>query len=775
MSSEDLLRDFKTQIKILDARLTKETKYSGQLNIQFIPIADLRTILNRDAVYSLMRCRTAEASDHGDLDKCVEDAETHFLRTIATLISASDKKSLAKLFDCLLKIIPQDSFRILSDDQLPLSLNDAKARFGDEKGRSFHSNQFSFCALEFKEGKDHHLADNVRLPIVHVGEEKGRGAVGIVHPVTIARGHWTDKNGMSNSEHERVFAQKVFNVVAANNDTDNNDKFQGELQKLKELRRSTTTHKNITYHLASLEERGGQRQSLFYELAEQSLDQLLASPAQPKEWGWPKKAAFMRNATDVLHALYWLHDFRPDCAVYHFDISPRNILIFMENGKAVWKLSDFDLSEFKYRKDWFSSNISSAGWNQNDLSSVHCAQAPSSYRSPEVFDGGRVGPESDVWSFACILSLVLSYLHNGGEAVHEFHKTRIRKNPHGGKKVDFFYEQGDTLGQSKGVHPSVTAWFRKLREEQECFHHAEYVSQLTKRLVDKVFGECDKKKRIYAKNLHQILAHELYRYQQAHEKTDGKSEQDEYTPVDDTSISESIMQRVAKNGATDQRNTSTREFSAASSSGISDERSALSSSSVPHTRPTSQSYGIISMDVRSPATPPLTPTQSRETVPRSLPEQASSDSVASLPQESSSSPPIPYQEYPSDSVISRHKSSPCTLFCSDSNLNTLAALLNDSARDLNTTCRGCGLTPLQHAANCSDAEVLRTLIESVPNIDLEQVCGSGRTVLMECCYEKQVESAIILKEKGATLDKAQFKAMKKRVPRRLRDAFQREL
>jgi hypothetical protein len=46
---------------------------------------------------------------------------------------------------------------------------------------------------------------------------------------------------------------------------------------------------------------------------------------------------------------------------------------------------------------------------------------------------------------------------------------------------------------------------------------------------------------------------------------------------------------------------------------------------------------------------------------------------------------------------------------------------------------------------------------------------------MECCYKGQVDAARILKEKGAKLDKMQFRNMKKKIPPRLWDAFKRDL
>jgi hypothetical protein len=785
--SDDRRRNLRNQIDELGKRLRKETVYVDQLDKQFVPSARLRTVLNRDAIHKLLGVYSSERSTD-EVDQAVGRAEADFLRTLATLVTSFDQKSLTKLIHHLLRIDVLGPFRTALDEELPLSSEDAERRFGQEKGRSFYHNQFIFCAIEFEEGKDHNVVRNVRLPFKYKRAEEGRGAVGIVYSVTIARGHWTDKDGsMSNSQSERVFAQKVFSMNNKNNEKER--KFRGELQKLKDLKANNKVHKNITYHLASLEQPAIPEFSLFYELANQSLVRFLATSTSDDvgnpldRWVWTRKAAIMKNATDVLDALASLHDFRPDCAVYHFDISPNNILVYGKGEDAIWKLSDFDLSEFKYTKDWYEDTVSSAVWNPHDRSSIICAQEPGSYRAPEVFRGSHVGPGSDVWSFACILSLVLSYLHQGPRGVHRFMQARSRDEL--GAEVDYFYERVSPLGPSKGVYDGVVAWFKELKEKQECPRHAKYVEQITECLLSEVFDQPDTKRRITAKHLHMAVLRAYDRYKHASEQYELNQDTTEQNLMEQDHDGEENV-RIPTLSANQS------EFSSLNSSWISDQQPALSSSSAPRSHTPSLLNQTISIAIPSPATPPMTPVPPPTAPPLSpVPsidlvgpsqERISIETIVRVPSRpASNTMPSPTQDLsisPIGPPISPQQTNPtpplCAL-CTAPRHPPLPGLLNDCTRDPNAKCRGCGKTPLQRAVNCTDRDVLRKVLAAHPNIDLEQKCGSRRTILMECCYKRQVDSALTLKEKGAKLDKVQFRAMKDIVPRPLWNAFKGDL
>lgn len=250
-----------------------------------------------------------------------------------------------------------------------------------------------------------------------------------------------------------------------------------------------------------------------------------------------------------------------------------------------------------------------------------------------------------------------------------------------------------------------------------------------------------------------------------------------------------------------------------SSAWISDQRVSTLAASTSHSRTPSQT---ISIRIPSPATSPLIPVAPRTAPPPSPipsidlagPSQGhlSTDTVVRDPpatQDSSINPVVPSpssQDLSSNLIVPsprthsldispilppppQHTTSnpPNCFSCTSPGLPPLQGLLNNCNLDPNATCRGCDKTPLQHAVqfavNRNNPRILRDLLKHfpLPTINLEQKYGSGRTLLMECCYKKQLDAALILKDKGAKLDKAQFRKLKGNITKRLWDAFRKEL
>lgn len=729
----------------------------------FIPFADIREILDGNTIHKLFRCY--DGSDDKQ-PTATRRSASQYLKVLATLIHIYTDNSLSKVVRYIKgHSNSHDSWVPPSDDRLPVTLEAAQRCFGEQEGYFFFSEQFVFCALVIREDGYHQIFDHDRPLFPFVSEKfKDEGAIGAVYKVKLARGHWLDSNGVSNNVYEKELAQKRFNVEGKNNAKKNKEKFYGELEKLKELRRSPRSHKNINLHLASFDV--GSKYSMFYELAEKDLDKFLFEPVTPDRWEWWQKAALMENATDVLDALAWLHDFRPDCAVYHFDISPKNILIFKERRESAyieephrirqtaWKLSDFDLSEFKYTE--FLSSASREGWKRSGTSSVSCTLEPSSYRSPEVFYGSRIGPESDVWSFACIFSLVLSYLHDRGKGVHNFQKALLRETPNGNGKWDYFFDPASVPEQSIRIHSSVKEWFEILKEKQECLHHREYVKQVTGSLVSEIFDKPEKSKRLKAASLHEILWREFKKFCGKHQRNDSLTE--EHPPV---RLEDLRLRSICGNQDPEEG----KDYLG---------------------RNTNANCGPHSIAIDTPIFTPVPPSTPRPASPSGSGPRERSEVI---PEVNISSPAssmdgyLPKRAVPTVLPVAqptqshrfpdRPKCADFSAFCNDPNSHKLKALLDSDARyHLTKKCRHCNYTPLERAAE--SPEILRDMIQDARqraiDLNLNSECVGGVSLFTKCCIEKRWESAIILKENGAkTIDREKLKRM--RIPPQYKKAL----
>ncbi|KAL8680135.1 MAG: hypothetical protein Q9186_003659 [Xanthomendoza sp. 1 TL-2023] len=127
----------------------------------------------------------------------------------------------------------------------------------------------------------------------------------------------------------------------------------------------------------------------------------------------------------------------------HHDLKPRNILV---HGKD-FLLADFGLARLKLAVD-SSKSIFTAG--------------PAWYLAPECEDGDddfekhTIGRPSDIWSFGCILTEVLTYLLEGAEGVIGYEKRRKVKL---GMVTTYTFHAGRFSPNS-----GVLAWMLRLRQ-----------------------------------------------------------------------------------------------------------------------------------------------------------------------------------------------------------------------------------------------------------------------------------------------------------------------
>lgn len=190
--------------------------------------------------------------------------------------------------------------------------------------------------------------------------------------------------------------------------------FEKELHNLSMLR--LIKHPNIVELLAAYTFKG-KHNLIFRKACDKTLSSLLEHPR-------PQQFASFGSVLDALSglcsALDAVHEFKfPDLSFIgcHHDLKPDNVLI--DNGSFL--LADFGLSSFK---------------DSNEGSDTSFKQVRGDYVAPECQDledlstENRVRRPSDVWSLACIMLEVVTWMAFGPHGVEEFEENRAFKVDH---------------------------------------------------------------------------------------------------------------------------------------------------------------------------------------------------------------------------------------------------------------------------------------------------------------------------------------------------------
>lgn len=323
----------------------------------------------------------------------------------------------------------------LSDSELPISRARAEHLFPG-KGDAFFTTQLQFCAIVLQDKKELNCSDNEQIlrPLPYLRQENiGSGGFGQVWEVKIERHHMLSANGDSENRDPVLLARKDFQIQAA---------FKKELEVLREIMKQPQKHDHLVPLLAILQQEA--IYSLFFPLASCDLSAYFDQAPVPRDLD-EKKTIYHRGVA-LAGALAFLHHGLTNMSCYHLDLKPKNILVYHEGTPdEVWKIADFGLSSVRV-----NATLQSNG------DSTMATGVPGTYLAPEcAVIGGMVSALSDVWSFGCIFSLVLTFMMEGGDGIEKF-KNRRGKEPNG----DTFY----TDPAKPQVSPAVTKWFDHLKE-----------------------------------------------------------------------------------------------------------------------------------------------------------------------------------------------------------------------------------------------------------------------------------------------------------------------
>ncbi|KAJ4303172.1 hypothetical protein N0V90_002065 [Kalmusia sp. IMI 367209] len=433
----------------------KDDEHPGHF---FVPLGEIERILSEKSLYSLLQSwepqpdkETIRRAIHTILERKSNDdlGGYRFLRVFATLIYSGNEAYITGATACFLNVDSRQ-WQPPEDASFPSSNKSAKEAFYKDKQddgffERFFDQKKYFCALILKEGGKHEVHGEQILPfLIEDNEKLGNGAAGTVYKVKVAKRHWQDK-GLSNPQ-DIFLAIKKFDTPSSD---DQRNSFENEFKNLMELKNASIRSENVMLPLASLIH--GEQRYLIYDLAETQLQDYIWDTTSKYTFSSTRTKAVLKNATDLVGALHWIHQYKPYHQIWHGDIKPDNILILRRGSRELWKLADFDRSRAK-------TSLSESGSSASNPTDRQI------YRAPEVVEG-KGGKRNDVWAMACMIVLILSWLDNGPESIGQFSDKRRNGDP---AAPDFFGNASATVdgpNSENVLNPMVKEWLGLLCEK----------------------------------------------------------------------------------------------------------------------------------------------------------------------------------------------------------------------------------------------------------------------------------------------------------------------
>jgi hypothetical protein len=176
-----------------------------------------------------------------------------------------------------------------------------------------------------------------------------------------------------------------------------------------------------------------------------------------------REASCLAGALDFLHYKLKLRERKMSCA--HLDFKPENILVKWHAGNRTpvgqWLIHDFGTAKIKEPSE---DNALAPGDFLAHFSLTKAQRNPGPFQAPEVQPSKDrvVGRESDMWSFGCLLAVVLAFAIGGPPHVTKLAKTRYDRAESGQTRTDYFYkfENGRAI-----LKATLTRWLQSLRTD----------------------------------------------------------------------------------------------------------------------------------------------------------------------------------------------------------------------------------------------------------------------------------------------------------------------
>ncbi|RDW79545.1 hypothetical protein BP6252_04183 [Coleophoma cylindrospora] len=395
---------------------------------KFLGATKAGEILSKDRLQRLFNAANTEERLQDQLIKDISKSKGGYLNVLATLIFGECIEALKDISRRGLSL----SFSEATDDHLPFS-DELLQRLpiGPTEAGIFAKCQYIFypIIIRARSVEEAIYDERCRLPITS-HTPLGKGAFGVVDKVTVEAKHIEliepNQNSPFVNSTPATYARKTFEVK-------DSQAFIKERRALRVFLNARKKHDNIMNVIASL--RIGEQYSLFFDVADCDLWVYLENKPMPRSNEHKLKAQLLQCCCDIVGALDFLHRQLKDddgnpIRCFHLDIKPHNILVMdRDSEKMKWKLTDFGISEFEYKP---RDQTSGRAMSEKSTGKVHLdelfAERQNVSYTTRPFQGTFAPPETapemksreprcaanDIWSFGCVLVLVLGFIFKQG-------------------------------------------------------------------------------------------------------------------------------------------------------------------------------------------------------------------------------------------------------------------------------------------------------------------------------------------------------------------------
>ncbi len=461
-----------------------ERKDDGRF--RFAPRGTVKLLFQRDnhaLLRQLFRCLvpTGQAVS-GDVtlaeDEFVSRVEARKLSNFwGTLVFASC--SIDAAVTALRRLVAVDTWPVFDVEEkqlglLPLRRAQLNDLFGDHvEADRFFSNQACFCAVVLRNREEVIVQDASCQRLPYLKEDfLGEGSFGKVYRVKVAKTHFFDAYAVAAKAYNgkpQDMARKDYIIADVN-------RAREEYTIMKKILSANFQKRehNIVQSWGCLQIESSY--SLFMPVAICDLHTYMMVQHRNAPQELKNKADIIYAAAGLASGLHYLHsgmqtEELEELVCYHMDLNPSNVLIFYENNRNVWKLSDFGMARVKTRTGQLS-------YRENDFNSLFVRRKKLQDPSlPSTLnrrgEGTWLPPESiaavpvmktgaDVWALGCVLSVVFAYLGGGASGVDDY--AEARQNHRRADGSDRFFLRAAHFKSSK-VHPEIKSRHEKLVSE----------------------------------------------------------------------------------------------------------------------------------------------------------------------------------------------------------------------------------------------------------------------------------------------------------------------
>jgi serine/threonine protein kinase len=458
-------------------RLYSQLERKDEERYRFAPAGTAKGVLHHDILmrffHSLLSRRRTAIDEFGlpeeDLVHRINERQLHDF--LAILIFATCRTQAARIFTT--RLVAGNEWPVMSSagnkfHVLPAGREELLELFNDDLVTvyKFLTTQACFCPVMIQRREEVIVKSLEEHRLPYIAEKLlSQGSFGMVYKVKIAKGHFYDSRSETVNPDYTEIARKDYRISE-------NAHIEHEIMG-KILNSSSWECKNIVENYGSLHI-SPTKYSLFMPLAICDLMAYMREIRQTKPGDVIEKAKIIKSAIGLAAGLNFLHNKlktsdEEDLVCYHMDLKPDNILIFRETSNNetnyIWKISDFGMARVKLRNryhnseserdfnSWFVQHKKSQ--DQSSLATLN-RRGEGTYLAPESISAiPSMKTESDVWSLGCVISVVFTYLEEGGDGVARYQDARLKDNQADG--IDRFFLRGTRFTSSK-VHPIIKKW-----------------------------------------------------------------------------------------------------------------------------------------------------------------------------------------------------------------------------------------------------------------------------------------------------------------------------